>query len=113
MTERKKFSRYSKAFKERAIRLAEEIGGTRAARVLGMQPSTLVMMTRLETMKMKCASANSPEEKALREAELEIKKLNKEIEDLRKANLILRDLAAVFSKDPLPKLMIFQEATLP
>lgn len=97
----KKYGRYSPELKKRAVGLAEEIGATRAAPILGINPTLLSMwigqhrsgstkyMTRQEP----------PEVKALHEAKREIHKLKRENEDLKKANMILKELATVFSKD--------------
>jgi len=110
--ENKKINRYSLAFKERAIALAGEIGCSRAARILGIKTSTLQYMCDAKTLNLKNLSPKSPEERAAIETAQELKKLRKENEELKKANLILREVASVFSKDPLPTSLGWSEISL-
>ena len=94
--------RYRREFMERAIALSEEIGCTRTGRILGIRAGRLTRWVRDKkhgkaTMKRK----ESPEAKAAVLANREIQKLKQENADLKKANFILKEIASVFSKDPL------------
>ena len=99
MDESSKGKWYKVEFKRKAVALGEEIGTTRAARKLGVGPDTLRMWIKRGVREVNMQRKNTPEAKAALEAANEIKKLKRENEELKKANLILRELASVFSKD--------------
>lgn len=88
--------------KHKAILLAEEIGCNRAASLLGMSSDRLSKWVQHKNHGKSMSKKDSPEAKAALLAEREIRKLKKENEELKTANLILKELASVFSKDPLP-----------
>ena len=87
-------TRYSKEFKEQAMRLSDEIGVKKAASQLGIPYYTLADWRN---------SRNSPKVKASEMTEEEIRTRNKELErenaELRAANEILKDALGFFAKD--------------
>ena len=85
---------YSSEFKERAIKLAKELGSTRqAADKLGIGHfSTLSLWIR----QAKKSDLNPDAFDELQKAKEEIKKLKKELEKERKSVTILRDATAFF-----------------
>lgn len=96
---------YDAAFRVKAVNLAEDVGYGRAASILGVTARALFQWRKLpldgESMKKEIA----PELKAALleadQAKKELKQLRKENEELKTANLILKEIASVFSKDPL------------
>lgn len=96
--------RYDADFKSKAVKLAEEIGCGRAGAILGVSARGLRIWKNDplggESMKKEV----SPELKAALldadEAKKELKRVKKENEELKTANLILKEVASVFSKDP-------------
>jgi transposase len=99
---RAKTRSYTAEFKEQAVRLAEEIGSaTRAAKQLGVSEANVhnwKMKSKQGKLKdsknnMSMTEVESPEE--------ELKRLRKEVEELKKVNYILKKAAAFFSQDHL------------
>ena len=87
--------KYSKEFKEQALLLSDEIGVKKAAEQLGINYSTLADWRKTRNRKAKeerIASDKSP----LNERELA---LYKEIQELKKANEILKDALVFFVVD--------------
>ena len=87
--------KYSKEFKEQALLLSDEIGVKKAAEQLGVNYSTLADWRKTRNRKAKeerIASDKSP----LNERELA---LYKEIQELKKANEILKDALGFFVVD--------------
>ena len=86
-------AKYSKEFKEGAIRLSDEIGSKRAAAQLGIPYYTLA--------DWRNNSKHKPQEPELSDTELKSRnrELEKEIEELRRANEILKDALGFFAKD--------------
>lgn len=91
--------RYDKAFKEEAVRLSDEIGLKKAAEQLGIPYFTLQGWRKQKSQHGDQAFVGSGHsyasaEKSSREIELE-----REINELRRANEILKDALAFFAKD--------------
>ena len=86
-------SKYSKEFKEEAIRLSDEIGNKKAAAQLGLPYYTLA--------DWRNKSKHKPKEPELSNTELKIRnrELEREIAELRQANEILKDALGFFAKD--------------
>ena len=89
----KKISKYSKKFKEEAIRLSDEIGNKKAAAQLGLPYYTLA--------DWRNKSKHKPREPELSDTELKIRnrELERENAGLRQANEILKDALGFFAKD--------------
>ena len=85
--------RYSKEFKEEALKLSDEIGVKKAAQQLGIAYYTLADWRRIRR--------NTPPAKTLSAAEqaTRIRKLEREVSELRTANDILKDALGFFAKD--------------
>ena len=94
-----KSKHYADEFKRKAVALADEIGQPEAALRLGINHGTLrswrARGVKLSGMKR----TPSPEDKALLEAERENKRLKKKINELEKANAVLKEISVFFSKD--------------
>lgn len=88
-------------FRKRAIALAEELGASHAARRLGLKPNTLQTWVKRDAIGPRMKKKDTPEARAALLAELEIKQLRRENKELKQANLILKEVASFFSKDPL------------
>ena len=86
-------AKYSKEFKEGALRLSDEIGSKRAAAQLGIPYYTLA--------DWRNNSKHKPQEAELSDTELKSRnrELEKENEELRRANEILKDALGFFAKD--------------
>jgi transposase-like protein len=97
--DRKKYKRYDPALIERARALGEEIGATRAARVLGLSRDIIETWIRRKRDGNPMSIKDGPEQRELLEAKQELRKLKRENDDLKKANIILKELASFFSKD--------------
>lgn len=91
--------RYTDDFKHRVVTLANEIGSTEAGRKLGVSTSNIYNWTKkLSTLgRISKSDTKSPHETS----EEELKRLRKEVVDLKKANIILKSAAAFFSQDHL------------
>ena len=96
---RGKLKTYAPELVERALCLAEEIGPTRAATVLGLAPTMISTWQRRKRDGKYMSENDTPEQKALVEARRELQKLKRENSDLKKANVILKELASFFTKD--------------
>jgi len=98
---KEKFKWYNPEFRQRATALAEEIGPVRAAPILGVEPSILRKWIKRKSDGRYMSKGDTPEEKAILLANREIQRLKRENEDLKRANIVLKELASVFSKDRL------------
>jgi transposase len=96
-------SHHSHEFRVRAVALAEEVGATRASKMLGIHRVTLYNWSAKLRNGGPLKKDDTPEKKAMQLANKEIHKLKKQVEDLKKANYVLKELASVFSKDSLSK----------
>jgi transposase-like protein len=94
---------YSAEFRRRAVSLAEEIGDARAASILGVTTVAIWYWKKLPLDGKAMKKDLSPELKAALleadQARKEAKRLRLENEELKTANLILKEIAQVFSKD--------------
>lgn len=99
VTQREKGKHYDPALVERARALGEEIGVTRAARVLGIPHAAIQSWIRRNRQGKHMSASDTPEQKELIATKREVQKLKRENEDLKKANVILKELASFFSKD--------------
>lgn len=91
--------RYDKAFKEEAVRLSDEIGSKKAAEQLGVNYYTLQEWRKRRALHGDGAHIGSGRayasvDKTAREIELE-----RENNELRRANEILKDALGFFAKD--------------
>jgi transposase len=91
--------RYDKAFKEEAVKLSKEIGPKKAAEQLGVPYFTLQGWRKEKSLHgdeafIGSGRAYAPTDKTPREIELE-----REINELRRANEILKDALGFFVKD--------------
>ena len=86
-------AKYSKEFKEEAIKLSDEIGNKRAAAQLGLPYYTLA--------DWRNHSKHKPKDPELSDSELKIRnrELERENAELRQANEILKDALGFFAKD--------------
>lgn len=96
---REKFKHYDPALIERGRALGEEIGASRAAEVLGVPSHAIQSWIRRKRDGKYMTAKDTPERKELIEAKRELIRLKRENDDLRKANIILKELASFFSKD--------------
>ena len=87
--------KYSKEFKEEAVKLSDEIGLKKAAQQLGIQYYTLSDWRSKRNAAIK-AQKNQMSDK---EANKRILELERENAELRKANDILKDALGFFAKD--------------
>jgi transposase-like protein len=96
-------SGYGAGFRVRAVQLAEEIGYRRAESILGVSARAINTWKRWPLNGEPVKKEVSPELKAALleadQAKKELKQLKKENEELKIANLILKEVASVFSKD--------------
>lgn len=79
--------------------LAEEIGAGSAAARLGLKPDTLSRWLWKHANGASMSKQDPPERTAALLAEREIRRLKREVEELKLANTILREIARPFSKD--------------
>jgi transposase len=86
--------KYDDAFKTQAVRLAQELGPSRAATQLGVAPVTLNYWRRAHQVKKKI----SKEEQARLDHE-ELLRLRKENAEQKQVIMILKKAAAFFSND--------------
>ena len=86
-------TRYSKEFKEEALKLSDEIGNKKAASQLGIPYYTLA--------DRRNKSKHKPKGTDLSNTELRIRncELEREVSELRRANEILKDALGFFAKD--------------
>ena len=87
--------KYSKEFKEEAIKLSDEIGLKKAAQQLGIQYYTLSDWRSKRIAAIKAQKNQMSDE----EANKRILELERENAELRKANDILKDALGFFAKD--------------
>ena len=87
--------RYSKEFKEEALKLSDEIGLKKAAQQLGIQYYTLSDWRSKRNTAIK-NKKNQMSDEGLQKRNLELERENAE---LRKANGILKDALGFFAKD--------------
>lgn len=87
--------KYSKEFKEEAIKLSDEIGLKKAAQQLGIQYYTLSDWRSKRNAAIKAQKNQMSDE----EANNRILELERENAELRKANDILKDALGFFAKD--------------
>ena len=87
--------RYSKEFKEEALKLSDEIGLKKAAQQLGIQYYTLSDWRSKRNTAIK-NKKNQMSDEELQKRNLELERENAE---LRKANDILKDALGFFAKD--------------
>lgn len=86
--------KYSREFKDRAVALAKDLGNIKeAARKLGIPQHSLYNWVNPEHRELKPVHEISAEEK--------VRQLERENEQLKKANYILKQAAAFFSQDHL------------
>ena len=85
--------KYTKEFKEEALKLADEIGVRKAAEQLGLKYNTLT-----DWRKQRKEQQSQPQ---LSEAEQarRIRELEQELAELKRANDILKDALGFFAKD--------------
>lgn len=85
--------RYSKEFKEEALKLSDEIGVKKAAQQLGVAYYTLADWRSIRR--------NTPPAKPLsaEEQTICVRELEREVSELRAANNILKDALGFFAKD--------------
>ena len=86
--------KYSKEFKEEALKLSNEIGVKKAAQQLGIQYYTLSDWRSKRNADAKAKKFQMTDD----EAKLRITELEREIAELRKANDILKDALGFFVK---------------
>ncbi|MBQ6942958.1 MAG: transposase [Ruminococcus sp.] len=87
--------KYSKEFKEEALKLSDEIGLKKAAQQLGIQYYTLSDWRSKRNAAAKVKNYHTSDD----EANKQIVELEREIAELRKANEILKDALGFFAKD--------------
>ena len=87
--------KYSKEFKEEALKLSDEIGVKKAAQQLGIQYYTLSDWRSKRNTAIKAKKYQMSDD----EANKRIIELEKENAELRKANDILKDALGFFAKD--------------
>lgn len=87
--------RYSKEFKEEALKLSDEIGLKKAAQQLGIQYYTLSDWRSKRNTAIK-SNKNQMSDEELQKRNLELERENAE---LRKANDILKDALGFFARD--------------
>lgn len=86
--------RYSKEFKAEALKLSDEIGVKKTAAQLGLHYNTIADWRKLRKRRRKEeATASTPE------ALSKMRQLEKENEELRQANEILKDALSFFAED--------------
>ena len=84
-------AKYSREFKEEALKLSDEIGVKKAAQQLGIAYYTLADWRSIRR--------NTPPAKMLSVEEQRIRELEREVTELQKANEILKDALGFFAKD--------------
>lgn len=87
--------RYNKEFKEEAIKLSDEIGLKKAVAQLGIEYNTLAEWRKSRNKKSKEPINQLTDE----EADKRIKELEKELNEVKQANEILKDALGFFAKD--------------
>ena len=88
-------NRYTKEFREQALRLSDDIGVKKAADQLGVIYGTLSDWRKLRARQVKKAEVPMTKE----EQKAENERLRKEIAELQRANEVLKDALGFFVKD--------------
>lgn len=86
--------KYTVEFKQQAVDLASRVGGSRAAEQLGIHPANI------QRWKTK-GVGNSKSKSEGKNLEIENRRLQRENDELKKVNMILKRAAAFFSQDHL------------
>jgi transposase len=86
--------KYSKEFREEALKLSDEIGVKKAASQLGLQYYTLA-----EWRKNRKAAQKMPDPATDAEQRARIRELERKNRELEQANEILKDALGFFAKD--------------
>ena len=86
--------KYSKEFKEEAIKLSDEIGVKKAVAQLGLPYYTIADWRKDRKIYEREAASLSPADQQKR-----IKELESEISEIKRANDILKDALGFFAKD--------------
>lgn len=86
--------KYSKEFKEEALKLSDEIGLKKAASQLGLQYYTLA-----DWRKNRKANTKLPDSVTDADQRAHIRELERENNELRQANEILKDALGFFASD--------------
>ena len=89
-----KITKFSKEFKDEALKLSDEIGVKKAVSQLGLQYYTLADWRKLWKLKKSHETVLTDKEAAIR-----IKQLERENAELKEANDILKDALGFFAKD--------------
>ncbi len=89
-----KMKKYSKEFKEEALRLSDEVGLKKAAAQLGLNYYTIA-----DWRKNRKAATKLPDPATDTEQRARIRELERENNELRQANEILKDALGFFAKD--------------
>ena len=85
-------TKYSKEFREEALKLSDEIGSKQASEDLGIKYSTLSGWRKLRNEKQKNPSCDD-------DMKLQIQRLTRENNELKRANAILKDAISFFAAD--------------
>lgn len=92
----KGMAKYSREFKEEALKLSDEIGVKKAASQLGIPYYTLADWRNRTRDQITC---QPKKEMSQTEQEIRIRELERENAELRTANEILKDALGFFAKD--------------
>lgn len=92
-------NRYNKAFKEEAVRLSDEIGPKKAAEQLGVAYHTFQNWRKRRGLHGDGAHIGSGRAYASANKTAHELELEREIDELRRANEILKDALCFFAKD--------------
>ena len=93
--------KYTPEYKEQAVRLAEHLGSTaQAARQLGISDVN-VYNWKMKSKKGKLKDLKNNMSVQSETADEELKRLRKEVDELKQVNYILKRAAAFFSQDHL------------
>ena len=89
-------AKYSRKFKEEALKLSDEIGVKKAASQLGLPYYTLADWRNRTRDRI---TGQPKKEMSLTEQEIRIRELERENAELKEANEILKDALGFFAKD--------------
>ena len=89
-------TKYSREFKEEALKLSDEIGVKKAASQLGLPYYTLADWRNRTRDRI---TGQPKKEMSLTEQEIRIRELERENAELKEANEILKDALGFFAKD--------------
>ncbi len=92
---------YTLEFKVEAVRLAESVGGSQAAKRLGIPDSSIWNWIRLQRQgKLKgCPAGGAPVKRSAGELEAELSRLRRALADAKLDNEILKKAAAYFARE--------------